>query len=224
MPIIRHKGINYAGSSDDISNSELNYESGDELDPSEPTEVAQLTNTETTKSFAQKVSTAVKNIRYLLKMLGSTDISTIGDGTTTGAIKSLKEGMTAENIGAFPGTIATPDGANWNNYKTPGVYSGYSDSSGSFAIIVLQMKGYVEQIYSPANSETDRFGYRFYSEDTETWSPWKYLPIGIKGNAETTYRGGLVNLTPENIGAVGAAGGIDFRLGVENGLLYYEEV
>lgn len=141
MPIIRYKGENYTGSQNDTSGTEFNYDSGDELEPEESAEVPQLANKETLKSFAQKVSLAVKNVRYLLKMRGNTDISTIGDGTTTGAIKSLKDGMTK-----------------------------------------------------------------------------------VKGNAETEYRAGNVNLTPENIGAVGAAGGIDFKLGVENGLLYYEEV
>lgn len=34
-----------------------------------------------------------KNVRYLYKMLGTTDISKIGNGTCTGAISSLNSGL-----------------------------------------------------------------------------------------------------------------------------------
>lgn len=40
-----------------------------------------------------KVSQMFKNVRYLYKMLGTTDISKIGNGTCTGAISSLNSGL-----------------------------------------------------------------------------------------------------------------------------------
>lgn len=40
-----------------------------------------------------KISTLFHNVRYLYEMLGSTDISAIGNGTITGAIDSLNTDM-----------------------------------------------------------------------------------------------------------------------------------
>lgn len=97
MSVIRYKGQDYAGSADDVSASDINYESGDELNPSEPAEVPKLNNKETLKTFAQKVSTAVKNVRYLFKMLGTTDISAIGDGTVTGAVDEVVSKLSSFN-------------------------------------------------------------------------------------------------------------------------------
>lgn len=52
------------------------------------TTVSTLATNETHASIFAKVSQMFKNIRYLYKMLGTTDISTIGDGTVTGAIST----------------------------------------------------------------------------------------------------------------------------------------
>lgn len=131
--------------------NEIEYESGDELNPSEPAEVPKLENRETLKSFAQKVSLISKNVRYLLKMLGSTDISEIGDGTLTGAAIELKRAteLLAEVSNEHADDISTLDEEKANR------------------------------------TELTR----------------------VKGNAETEYRKGDVNLTPENIGALSTAGG-----------------
>ena len=43
-----------------------------------------------------KISQMFKNIRYLLGKLGSTDISSIGDGSVTGALNLLKNDLTVK--------------------------------------------------------------------------------------------------------------------------------
>ena len=53
------------------------------------TGVNPLTSGETNKSIFAKLSQMFKNIRYLYKMLGTTDISSIGDGTVTKALSVL---------------------------------------------------------------------------------------------------------------------------------------
>lgn len=54
------------------------------------TSVAALASGETMKSILNKVSTMFKNIRYLYKMLGTTDISSLSDaGTVTAALSKL---------------------------------------------------------------------------------------------------------------------------------------
>jgi hypothetical protein len=57
------------------------------------TTVSKLSSGEKHSSIFAKVSQMFKNVRYLYKMLGTTDISKIGNGTCTGAISSLNSGL-----------------------------------------------------------------------------------------------------------------------------------
>lgn len=52
-----------------------------------------LVSGETHASFMTKFSTLVKNLRWLYKMLGTKDISSIGDGTVTGGLTSLNDSL-----------------------------------------------------------------------------------------------------------------------------------
>ena len=69
------------------------------------TGVNPLTSGETNKSIFAKLSQMFKNIRYLYKMLGTTDISSIGNGTVTGGLSSLNNSLAGKmNAGIY--TIA----------------------------------------------------------------------------------------------------------------------
>lgn len=57
--------------------------SGDSTPP------AVITSGETHQSLFNKISTAVKNIRWLLSKMGTMDIAELGDGTVTGALSTL---------------------------------------------------------------------------------------------------------------------------------------
>ena len=56
---------------------------------------ALLTSGETHASIFSKVSTIFKNVRWLLSKMGTTDISTLGDGTVTGALSTLNSNIDA---------------------------------------------------------------------------------------------------------------------------------
>lgn len=66
-----------------------------------------LASEETHASILSKVSTIFKNVRWLLSKMGTTDISTLGDGTVTGALSTLNSNkqdsdtaITTSNIGS----------------------------------------------------------------------------------------------------------------------------
>lgn len=59
------------------------------------TSVTALTSGITHATFFQRVSQMFKNVRYLYKMLGTTNISNIGDGTVTDAISTLNSNLTS---------------------------------------------------------------------------------------------------------------------------------
>lgn len=59
------------------------------------TSVNALASGETNRSIFGKVSMMFRNIRYLYKVLGTTDISSLGNGTVTGAIEALNTNKTS---------------------------------------------------------------------------------------------------------------------------------
>ena len=77
----------------DSGNNTVAFTSGDATNPTGWADIAQLTSGEKHSSLMRKFSLAVKNVRYLWKLLGSTSLSGIGDGTVTGAIKALNTGI-----------------------------------------------------------------------------------------------------------------------------------
>ena len=81
--------IGALASDGDSQNNIVSFISGDSATANVWTNVPILTSGENHNSIFRKVSTMFKNIRYIYKMLGATDISTIGGGTVTGAIDAL---------------------------------------------------------------------------------------------------------------------------------------
>ena len=79
----------------DTAENTATFTSSDVADGSSSawTNVSKLSSGEKHSSIFAKVSQMFKNVRYLYKMLGTTDISKIGNGTCTGAISSLNSGL-----------------------------------------------------------------------------------------------------------------------------------
>lgn len=75
----------------DSAENTVTFESGDAAEANVWTDVDVLSSGEKHKSILKKISTMFKNIRYLYKMLGNTDISDHG-GTVTQAIVWLSNG------------------------------------------------------------------------------------------------------------------------------------
>lgn len=72
-----------------------NFTSSDVADGSATawTNVSKLNSGENNASIFAKISQMFKNVRYLYKMLGTTDISAIGNGTVTGGLSSLNSSL-----------------------------------------------------------------------------------------------------------------------------------
>lgn len=74
----------------DSANNITTFTSDDSTDVSAWTDVDVLASGEKHSSIFNKISTMFKNTRYLMKMLGTTDISTLStDGTVTGGLSAL---------------------------------------------------------------------------------------------------------------------------------------
>ena len=90
----------------DSQNNIVTFNSGDSTDSTAWTNVPVLASGEKHSSILNKVSTMFRNIRYLYKMLGTADISAIGDGTIKGALNSLNTSFTvavaSKPYGGYP--------------------------------------------------------------------------------------------------------------------------
>lgn len=82
----------------DTQNSVATFTSSDVADGSATswTSVTKVDSGETHKSIFAKMSQMFKNIRYLYKLLGTTDISSIGNGTVTNALSVLNANNAAD--------------------------------------------------------------------------------------------------------------------------------
>lgn len=76
----------------DSQDNTVTFTSNDSL-TGDSTPPALLTSGETHASILSKVSTVFKNVRWLLSKMGTTDISTLGDGTVTGALSTLNSNI-----------------------------------------------------------------------------------------------------------------------------------
>ena len=81
----------------DSASNTVTFTSGDSTSPTGWADIVAVASGETHASLFRKFSLAVKNLRYLYKMLGSTDISAIGDGTVTGVLSFLKSSIDTTN-------------------------------------------------------------------------------------------------------------------------------
>ena len=89
----------------DSKNNTVTFTSNDVSDGSATswTSVSALASGITHATFFARVSQMFKNVRYLYKMLGTTDISSVGDGTVKGAISTLNSNLEWKKIGSVNG-------------------------------------------------------------------------------------------------------------------------
>lgn len=85
----------------DSASNTISFTSEDSISPAGWTDLPVLSNGETHSGIMQKISVMFKNIRYLWQLLGSTDISAIGDGTVSGGLSALATSISALNLKTY---------------------------------------------------------------------------------------------------------------------------
>lgn len=129
-----------------------NFTSSDVADGSATawTSVTPLASGEVHSSIFAKISQMFKNIRYLYKMLGTTNISSIGGGTVTGAISALNSNQSWVKV--YEGSITAGDSAVTLS-KTGKIYgirfSNAEDSTATNAFVFVPYVGGSQVFYVP---------------------------------------------------------------------------
>lgn len=83
----------------DVAENTVTFDSQDSESVASWIESATMKSGEKCHQLIAKISIMSNNLRFLRKMLGSTDISKIGDGTVTGILNSLNTGLTWKYLG-----------------------------------------------------------------------------------------------------------------------------
>lgn len=185
---------------DDTANSIATYDSVDTIDVAEWTDVDVLESGEKHRSLFKKISTMFKNIRYIFKKLGTTDISAIGDGTVTGGISSLNENFVdisndlIDTNNKFNNyhylgvpTKVIKDGDDLDNYTTVGCYvknsntitvaNEYANAPSTIYKLIVEATtnyNYLKQtmIFPYSNVVVERYRYWNSSINGWAWLDW----------------------------------------------------
>lgn len=121
------EGIGALAVDGDSKNNTVSFTSGDMTETEESpltwADVELLKTGERQSSLFEKISTMFRNVRYLFKMLGSTDISGIGDGTCTGALSTLNTDLNNIFYSGQPASVTGSYGS-YVNVKTWSIVRG----------------------------------------------------------------------------------------------------
>lgn len=127
----------------DTKDNTVTFITGDSINPTGWADIVAVVSEETHASLFRKISLAIKNVRYLYKILGKTDISAIGDGTATGAINALNSKLMSFGSGTISlfsvqNYVAPADGfvIIYANPKTSAAESILVDVTGGFNISI----------------------------------------------------------------------------------------
>lgn len=130
------------------------------------TQLTELVSGEKLSTALGKIKTAVKNVISLVKLLGTTDISKIGNGTVTGAISSLNSNLDSFKSYYLLPSKNMPSDYNFNACSVEGIYSSSGTSN---------------QPNAPHNTDN---GYLFVFSGTVIRQIWISL---YQGNNKTRY-------------------------------------
>ena len=81
----------------DLKDTTVSFTSGDDLNPTGWTAIGKIFSGVRLKDILNGFSTGIKNLRFLYKLIGTTDISKIGDGTLTGLVSALNTDIQVVN-------------------------------------------------------------------------------------------------------------------------------
>lgn len=93
----RNKWNSAISGTDDTKDNVVSFTNNDTTNPTSWSDVSVLTSGEKHISIFTKISTMFKNIRYLYKLIGTTDISAIGNGTITGGLSTLNSNLSKKS-------------------------------------------------------------------------------------------------------------------------------
>jgi len=132
------------------------------------TELTELVTGESVKTAFGKLKTAVKNVITIAKLLGSTDISKVGNGTVTGAVSTLNTTATASKT-----LLGSTDISKIGNGTVTGAVSTLNTTATASKTLLGSTDiskiggGTVTGAVSALNSDFNNIAQKIYAKDLE---------------------------------------------------------
>ena len=171
------------------------YTSGDSASPSSWSSVDVVSTSDTNSSIFNKITTMVKNVRWLYTKLGSDDFSDTGSDTITGALSILQSGLDGKSPSSHTHTTMTlPVSSNQVNSEN------YVPTSALLYSMVQRANDIANSI-QVANDIINRDdpNTRYESKDLGTWSSTSDVDTFMsKYNHDSNYAYGGVKLSLGN--------------------------
>ena len=143
------------------------YTSNDNVTPPAWSEVDTIASSDTNSSIFSKLTTMVKNVRWLYVKLGNDDFSGTGQSTITGALSTLQSGLDGKSPSSHTHTTATlPVSSNQVNSEN------YVPTSALLYSMTQKANDLMDSIYL-AKRELGMYddpNTRYESKDLGTWS------------------------------------------------------
>ena len=171
----------------DVAENTVTYESSDVGPDGVPSLISleKFTTGEKLSSLIKKTSIIANNFRYFLKLLGNTDISSIGDGTVTGGISTLNDSL-SNNL-----TVIRDSGLLEFRLQNHSIgYNGYTTNDLLSAKIVTFFTNWTDGnnfpsiygsgVFIPSADSTNNF--ILYITTYGTYSGFHKLGVGITWN------------------------------------------
>lgn len=178
--LVKYVKAEYLTTTGDTKNNVTTFQSSDTTDALATawTSVTKLNSGESHSSIFAKMSQMFKNIRYLYKMLGTTDISQIGGGNVTGAIASLNTSLTNKQDKLTNPLVQADVVNNLTSTATNKPLSAYQGKllNDKIANSTLNNNGYVKNYTVlastvPVNTKLKVASFQVTKTGTYLWSP-----------------------------------------------------
>lgn len=168
----------------------------------EATAMAELATGEKMSTLFGKLKLTIKNVMSILNLLGSTDISSISDGTVTGILSFLKSSLDTTNSNF---TATNVDNATFRYNSTDGKFELLYKCGNTYSLVGWNDNSFSYDYYDGSQwvRKWDAISDLVYTKTIETGlsSPSivdiisyvdEFLPNGKSVNAEVTYSGNSV--------------------------------
>ena len=139
--------------SGDLADSDVTKDTG-------YTPVAKVDSGETATSLLTKISNVIKNVRWIYKLLGTSDISSVGNGTVTNAVATLKS-----NVGTLNDDLTTLNTAVGKKVNTTDIVNNLTSTSTNQPLSANMGKTLNDALGNKVNS-TDLSGFRIIWDTT----------------------------------------------------------
>lgn len=175
----------YLKKTGDSKDNTASFTSADSLTPAAWADVPVLATGEKHSSILNKISTMFRNIRWLYKMLGTTNIASIGGGTLTGAISKLNTDLSYKDIkneitilkeGTTFDSAYVKNGIAWITGRAPAGFAGVID---------------IAKISAPYAPRTDMRGIPSYNASSEDIGKMSSICMRASGKMDIFFKAPL---------------------------------